>query len=266
MDEENTKPPCEFDRLFTKSVPHILEKIFFSLDYDSLMSSRLVCKAWNELHSAELYRQQALNMFQEKKKQEDDLCRSSERGNVEEVRQLLSSGVNPNCENAFSASPLDCATCNGHKEVAKVLLNAGANPNTIVLVGIGHWEMVKLKILLDAGADPNKVGYRGEPPLHRAAYFGKIEMVKLLLGGGADPNKVSADGKTPLHRAIIGGWEDQSYVVKQLLDAGADPNKGDKYGCTPLYWANRCHQYNMVKLLLERGADRGTANKRLKFE
>ena len=47
---------CQFDRLFTISVPHILQRIFFSLDYDSFMASRKVSKAWRELHSSEVYR------------------------------------------------------------------------------------------------------------------------------------------------------------------------------------------------------------------
>ena len=48
---------CEFDKLFTRSVPHILERIFFSLDYVSFTACRDVCKAWSELHASEVYRQ-----------------------------------------------------------------------------------------------------------------------------------------------------------------------------------------------------------------
>ena len=32
--------PCEFDRLFTRDVPHILEGIFNLLDYDTFMTCR----------------------------------------------------------------------------------------------------------------------------------------------------------------------------------------------------------------------------------
>ena len=45
--------------MFTKSVPHILEKIFFSLDYESFMACGKVCLAWKELHSSESYQQKA---------------------------------------------------------------------------------------------------------------------------------------------------------------------------------------------------------------
>ena len=39
---------CAFDKLFTNSVPHILEKVFFSLDYNSFKSCLEVSRTWNE--------------------------------------------------------------------------------------------------------------------------------------------------------------------------------------------------------------------------
>ena len=59
MATEESAPHCDFDRLFTKSVPHILEKIFFSLDYESFMACGKVCTAWKKLHSSESYQQRA---------------------------------------------------------------------------------------------------------------------------------------------------------------------------------------------------------------
>ena len=37
-----------FSILFNKNVPHVQEKIFFSLDYDSLKACGEVCKTWHE--------------------------------------------------------------------------------------------------------------------------------------------------------------------------------------------------------------------------
>ena len=117
---EANKPgtPCEFDRLFTKSVPHILEGIFFSLDYDSFMKCRMVCKAWNELHSSELYQKKAEILLEEKKKYENELWQYSRDGEVEKVRNLLQKGVNPNCEVSVSR-PLCVATMRGYKDVVR---------------------------------------------------------------------------------------------------------------------------------------------------
>ena len=56
---------CEFNRLFTRSVPHILERIFFSLDHDSFVACQKVCMAWNELHSSESYQQKKKELLEE---------------------------------------------------------------------------------------------------------------------------------------------------------------------------------------------------------
>ena len=49
MEEEGGGVICHFDKFFTRNVPHILEKIFFLLDYGSFETSSMVNIAWNEL-------------------------------------------------------------------------------------------------------------------------------------------------------------------------------------------------------------------------
>ena len=51
MDEEKNA----FGVLFAKSVPHILEKIFFSLDYKSFQTCLKVNSAWNKELSSQRY-------------------------------------------------------------------------------------------------------------------------------------------------------------------------------------------------------------------
>ena len=101
-------PHCEFDILFTKSVPHILEKIFFLLNYDSFMACGKVCVAWEELHSSNRYQQRANELLKEKRQQEKWLRHYSFRNNVEQVQRILTSGVgaDPNVRNSFRQTPL----------------------------------------------------------------------------------------------------------------------------------------------------------------
>ena len=40
---------CEFDRLFTKRVPHIHEKIFFSMDYETFKKCLEVSKSSHDV-------------------------------------------------------------------------------------------------------------------------------------------------------------------------------------------------------------------------
>ena len=55
MDTVETSNPCGFDKLFILSVPHILEKIFFSLDIKSFDACRKVSKAWGDLLASQAY-------------------------------------------------------------------------------------------------------------------------------------------------------------------------------------------------------------------
>ena len=52
-----------FGKLFDRSVPHILEKIFFSLDYDSFMVCAKVCKTWEGLLSSASFKAKASELF-----------------------------------------------------------------------------------------------------------------------------------------------------------------------------------------------------------
>ena len=49
-------PQCEFQKLFRRNVPHILEMIFFDLDYYSFAACGKVCKAWRQLFSSQSYK------------------------------------------------------------------------------------------------------------------------------------------------------------------------------------------------------------------
>ena len=60
--------------------------------------------------------------------------------------------------------------------------------------------------------------------LQEAAYLGFTEGVEDLIKKGANVNEVNEDGFTPLHAA---GLTCRTEIVKILLDAGANPTKGD---------------------------------------
>ena len=53
-----------FEPLFNRSVPHILERIFFSLDIESFLSCRGVCREWNKLLSSPAYERQLKIMLE----------------------------------------------------------------------------------------------------------------------------------------------------------------------------------------------------------
>ena len=255
---------CEFDRLFTRSVPHILERIFFSLDHDSFEACQKVCKAWNELHSSEPYLQKAEELLEEKRYNENLLWQYSCAGNAKEVGNLLASGVNVNGV-PKGMTPLYSAAINGHNNVVKILLEAGADPNrededrkNALYWPALNGNTVMVKLLLDAGASPNEYGRTGRTPLHVAASNGNTETVKTLLDAGADPNREDIDGNNSLCWPVRYGNTD---IVKMLLKAGADPTMRNKWGRSPLDMnANTTDE--MAKLLFKHRKKQQRVSKR----
>ena len=121
---------CAFDALFTRCVPHILENIFFSLDYMSFKRCKEVNKAWKELLSSETYQKKSLELFPqemlvEKKEDEMKLLNASREGNAEEVRRLLSKHVYEDF--AAGGYAMFNSVIWGHNDVVKLLLDAGAD-------------------------------------------------------------------------------------------------------------------------------------------
>ena len=60
-ESRNCRP---FDQLFAKNVPHIMENIFLSLDFESFKKCLRVSSAWNELLTSESFLMRAKNVFQ----------------------------------------------------------------------------------------------------------------------------------------------------------------------------------------------------------
>ena len=218
--------PPAFDELFIRSVPHILEKIFFSLDYKSFKICMEVNNIWNDLLTSESFKKIGKSVFREDIKME--LCKASDNGNLKEVKSTLSSGmVDVNCiVGPCDGTPLHCASCKGHEDV--------------------------VNLLLDTGADPNKTDNSRATPLHAAVFYDHEDVAQLLINRGAEVNKEDIHQRTPLHYAVCGGLRD---VAKVLLDRGAEPNRANYNGFTSLHYASCFGHKDVVQLLLLRGAD-----------
>lgn len=166
---------------------------------------------------------------------------------------------------SFGFTALLFAVREGARSVVEVLLEKGANIDELsgdstsvlqVAIATGHWDLAPM--LLDRGANPNTDG-PGYTPLHWASGSweallsgalgaeqyrwmaargpGKLELVKTLLAHGADPNArlrqappvfgygggnafVDLRGATPF---VLAGLAADVEVMRALLDAGADP-------------------------------------------
>ncbi len=152
----------------------------------------------------------------------------------------------------------------------------------------GHVEVAKA--LLDAGADVNQpVAGDKTSPMLVAIINGHFDLAKYLLDKGANPNQPQdANGATPLYAALNCQWaakalypQPRAYEQQQLsyldlmtalLEKGADPNARltrkvwysqydfdqsgvDEAGATPFWRAAYAADVDGMRLLLKYGAD-----------
>ena len=248
---------CEFDRLFSRNVPHISEMMFLSLDLMSFMNCLEVCKSWHDLLISKPFKAMTKNIFF--LEIHSQLIRASYEGNMDLIHKILSTFVvdinqileKPGPRKTFFTS-LGQASLMGQTDVVQLLLDRGADPNLVVgppglrrtslhvAASKGHQNIVRL--LLDKGANPNMADQVGRYPLIYAAdpfprYTSNHrhnEVAQLLLDKGADPNTAEQGGIAPLHWTVYRANKD---LAKLLISKGADPNVADENGLVPLYWA-----------------------------
>ena len=124
------------------------------------------------------------------------LSESMAASDITEIRRLIAVRADVNVINKKGVTPLWEASWNGHTEVVKLLLDAGAYVNIAdTIIGI--------------------------TPLCMASFEGHYEVVKLLLDAKADVNiKAEIEGKeyTALSAAKE---EDHTRIVKLLKEYGA---------------------------------------------
>lgn len=150
-------------------------------------------------------------------------------GSAEDIRSALKSGANPNAADDNESTALMCA--------------AGKNTSEAV------------KLLLDAGADVNAADEEGGTALFRAVGRGDTEIMRALLDAGADPDAQDDEGTTPIVCAAYSGYMHRLDAMKILTDSVADLDVRDEDGDTLLINAVRSHKNDVVKFLIENGAD-----------
>ena len=123
-------------------------------------------------------------------------------GRADRLRELLDE--DPSRANAFGDDgfqPLGLACFFGHVEAARLLLDRGADPNT--LARNEHIQAAPLHSAVASEGKPAETRY---------------ELAELLLDNGADPNLAQGGGFTALDAARQNGDE---RVERLLLDRGA---------------------------------------------
>ena len=115
---------------------------------------------------------------------------------------------------------------------------------------VGHVEVAR--VLVEHGADVTDRDEHGWTPLHEASEAGMVEVARILIEHGADVTAQNKDGSTPLHQALKSGNVD---LARFLIEHGADTTAHDKDGLTPLHEASETGMVEFARILIEHGAD-----------
>lgn len=115
-------------------------------------------------------------------------------------------------------------------------------------------ETERAKALIAAGAQVNRLGWA---PLHYAASKAQVETARLLIERGAIVNAPGPDGTTPLMMAALSGKPD---IVRLLLEHGADPTMFNAAHETAADWARKRNHQSLAAGL--DGAAARTAQRR----
>ena len=173
---------------------------------------------------------------------------------AEQVDILLNNQANVNLSNKQGETPLHVCIQKGNADLVRALIKANVGIN-MKISPLSHACMTNnheiAKLLLDAGADPNIADRHGETPLHYASGHKYSKMVKLLLSHPKiNVNLTDNMGDTALHKAACQG---HLKLMTLLLDMGADPNIPANDGMTVLMTANKYGKKKVVALLLQCG-------------
>ena len=215
----------------------------------------------------------------------EEMLKAAERGDAARVRELLASDSTlANAKGVHHKTPLHWAAEKNHAEVAKLLIEAGADIHAEV-----SWGMTPLAWAANMGSRQVadlllEHGARPQLNMWCAAGLGMLDVVESFFNG---PNSLKPGAGQARSRDLGNGKWDKSAppetyselvseafhiaarnghveVAHFLLERGADINSRGFFGAPGLHWAAINGHKAMVEFLLEHGADLSLRDQRFK--
>ena len=234
----------------------------------------------DDLESADLLIRSGANVNARNDLGATPLWAACQNGSESMVRRLLTAGANPNAALLLGETPVMVAGRSGSPAVVELLAAKGANVNaraargqTALMWAVAQKHPEVVKVLIANGADIHArsdswtevmavpphgyleynraIPHGNDTALMFAARVDDLASAKLLVAAGANVNDEDAWGVSAVVLAAHSGFTD---VVEFLLEKGANANS-DRAGFTALHEAIMRRDENLVKVLLDHGAD-----------
>ncbi|KAF4974947.1 hypothetical protein FZEAL_8210 [Fusarium zealandicum] len=190
-------------------------------------------------------------------------CQAALRGDVQQMSGFLTQGGNINGRNGEGNTPLSCAILANKQDAVRFLIGAGSDVNSTDLklpplflaASVGSLDVAKL--LINHGANVNQKGWSGQSYFVEVCSSGNLEGIRLLLENGAKASTTNLSGRPMIAQAVKKG---NIELASLLFKHGASPNSGDVTGNSLLAIAASQDRTDMVELLLENGTNPSSKN------
>uniref|UniRef100_A0A669EYA7 Euchromatic histone-lysine N-methyltransferase 2 n=1 Tax=Oreochromis niloticus TaxID=8128 RepID=A0A669EYA7_ORENI len=198
---------------------------------------------------------------------------AAQRGLLEVCYMLIQAGAQVDAQDKDLRTPLLEAIINNHVEVARYLVQNGADVTINDKVDFYHklCKSARYNFFVQAGGvcihsfyfKQSRLSHQElNVCLHWAAYAGNVDIAELVLNAGCSLSSVNVHGDTPLHIAAREGYLE---CVTLFLSRGADIDIMNREGDTPLTLA-RADTPVWVSLQINRKLRRGITNRMLRTE
>ncbi|KAK0513036.1 hypothetical protein JMJ35_005053 [Cladonia borealis] len=169
---------------------------------------------------------------QAQKKLDCSLLEAIDKGDLNEVKTLISHGAQVNTHHSrhhsLNAPPLHLAVCKRDVSMTELLLEQGAD---------------------------YEHGWRGRPPIHQACKDADFQITRLLLGAGASATSLDSQQEQPLHKLLsirLPTFE-ASKLIELLVSRGANINARTRTNETPLHLSCKNLNVDSIRAILVHG-------------